>query len=134
MFLVPNIDQMYKEMKKIVEVGNKHGNGDEFYWNLIFKYKFLLCIFCTKKLKEEFEETKGVIRIRKSKKDIQNNDQKKKDKQRSTKHYTAKINYMNPTKNWGTNEWFSPYGRHHDLVNRYGISVAQMTTDMLHLS
>ena len=39
MFLVPNIDQMYKEMKKIVEVGNKHGNGDEFpdlfflFWN-----------------------------------------------------------------------------------------------------
>jgi hypothetical protein len=30
MFLVPNIDQMYKEMKKIVEVRNKHGNGDEF--------------------------------------------------------------------------------------------------------
>ena len=30
MFLVPNIVQMYKEMKKIVEVGNKHGNGDEF--------------------------------------------------------------------------------------------------------
>ena len=26
MFLVPNIDQMYKEMKKIVE----DGNGDEF--------------------------------------------------------------------------------------------------------
>ena len=22
------------------------------------------------------------------------------------------------------------YGRHHDLVNRYGISVSQMTTDM----
>jgi hypothetical protein len=30
MFLVPNIDQMYKEMRKIVEIGNKHGNGDEF--------------------------------------------------------------------------------------------------------
>ena len=30
MFLVSNIDQMYKEMKKIVEVRNKHGNGDEF--------------------------------------------------------------------------------------------------------
>jgi hypothetical protein len=30
MFLVPTIDQMYKEMKKIVEVGNKHGNRDEF--------------------------------------------------------------------------------------------------------
>jgi hypothetical protein len=26
MFSVPNIDQMYKEMKKIVEFGNKHGN------------------------------------------------------------------------------------------------------------
>jgi hypothetical protein len=38
MFLVPNIDQMYKEMKKIVEVGNKHGNGDEFpdFVNLFF--------------------------------------------------------------------------------------------------
>jgi hypothetical protein len=32
MFSVPNIDQMYKEMKKIVDlVGNKHGNGDEHY-------------------------------------------------------------------------------------------------------
>jgi hypothetical protein len=30
MFSVPNIDQMYKEMKKIVEFGNKHGNGNEF--------------------------------------------------------------------------------------------------------
>jgi hypothetical protein len=26
------------------------------------------------------------------------------------------------------------YGRHHDLVDRYGISVSQMTTDMSHLS
>jgi hypothetical protein len=26
------------------------------------------------------------------------------------------------------------YGRHHDLVERYGISVSQMTTDMFHLS
>jgi hypothetical protein len=31
---------------------------------------------------EEFEDTKGVIRIRKSKKDRQHNGQKKKDKQR----------------------------------------------------
>ena len=53
--------------------------------------------------RKEFEDTTEVIRIRKSKKDIQNNDQKKKDKQRSTKHYTEKINYMNPTKKWGTN-------------------------------
>jgi hypothetical protein len=26
------------------------------------------------------------------------------------------------------------YGHHHDLVDRYGISVSQMTTDMFHLS
>ena len=26
------------------------------------------------------------------------------------------------------------YGRHHDLVDSYGISVSQMTTDMFHLS
>jgi hypothetical protein len=26
------------------------------------------------------------------------------------------------------------YGRHHDLVDRYGISVSQMTTDMFHLT
>ena len=35
---------------------------------------------------EEFEDTKGIIRIRKSKKDIQHNGQKKNDKQKSTKH------------------------------------------------
>jgi len=40
---------------------------------------------------EEFEGTKGAIRIRKSKKERQHNCQKKKghkDKQRSIKHYT----------------------------------------------
>jgi hypothetical protein len=26
------------------------------------------------------------------------------------------------------------YGHHHDLVDSYGISVSQMTTDMFHLS
>ena len=26
------------------------------------------------------------------------------------------------------------YGRHHDLIDRYGISTSQMTTDMFHLS
>ena len=26
------------------------------------------------------------------------------------------------------------YGRHHDLVDHYGLSVSQMTTDMFHLS
>jgi len=42
-------------------------------------------------MKEKFEDTKGVIRIRKSKEDIQHNGQMKtgqRDKQRSTKHYT----------------------------------------------
>jgi peptidyl-tRNA hydrolase len=39
---------------------------------------------------EEFEDIKGIIRIRISKKDKQHNGQKKKDKQRSTKH-THKI-------------------------------------------
>ena len=38
-----------------------------------------------KQLKEALEDTKGVIRIRKSK-NRQPNDQKNKDKQRSTKH------------------------------------------------
>jgi hypothetical protein len=49
------------------------------------------CYSEKKLLKEEFEDTKGVIRIRKSMKNRQHNDQKKKgrkDKQRSTKHNT----------------------------------------------
>jgi hypothetical protein len=37
-------------------------------------------------LTEEFEDTKGVIRSRKLKKNRQHNNQKKNDKQRSTKH------------------------------------------------
>jgi hypothetical protein len=40
-------------------------------------------------IEEEFEDTKGEIRIRKSKKYREHNDQKKKNKQRSTK-YTHK--------------------------------------------
>jgi len=39
-----------------------------------------------KTIQEEIEDTKGVIRIRKLKKNRQHNGQK--DKQRSTKHYT----------------------------------------------
>jgi hypothetical protein len=46
-------------------------------------------------LKEEFEDTKGVIRIGKSKKDEQHNGHKKKDKQRSTK-------YTHKAKDWVT--------------------------------
>ena len=38
---------------------------------------------------------------------------------------------------WAGGHWSSLrkcYGRKHDLVDRYGISVSQMTTDMFHLS
>ena len=42
--------------------------------------------------KEEFEDTKGVIRIRISKKNRQHNGQKKKDKQRSIKHTHKRAN------------------------------------------
>jgi hypothetical protein len=31
-------------------------------------------------------------------------------------------------------QYSNAYGRHHDLVNRYGVSVLQMTTDMFHFS
>jgi hypothetical protein len=31
-------------------------------------------------------------------------------------------------------QYWNAYGRHHDLVNRYGVSVLQMTTDMFHFS
>jgi hypothetical protein len=43
-------------------------------------------------MKEEFEDTKGVIRIRKSKKDRQHNDQRKRqwDKQRSIKYIPSR--------------------------------------------
>jgi ACT domain-containing protein len=43
-------------------------------------------------LREEFEDIKRVNRICKSKKDRQLNDQIKKDKQRSTKHYIYRLN------------------------------------------
>ena len=43
-------------------------------------------------LQEEFEDTNGVIRISKSKKNRQHNGQKKRDKQRSTKHTQYKYN------------------------------------------
>jgi hypothetical protein len=56
------------------------------------RYNFNQCYFI---LKEEFEDTKGVIRIRTSKKDRQTTQWPKergqKDKQRSTKH-THKTN------------------------------------------
>ena len=50
------------------------------------KVLLLLLLFVIINCQEEFEDTKGVIRICKSKKDRQHNGQKKKDTQRSTKH------------------------------------------------
>ena len=53
---------------------------------------------------ENVEDTKGVIRIRKSKKDRQDNDQKKKgqkEKQQSTKHTHKRSSNTNVTKNRG---------------------------------
>ena len=47
------------------------------------------------KRQEEFEDTKGLIRIRKSKKNRQHNDQK--DKQRSTKHIYKTKDRVNRT-------------------------------------
>ena len=53
-----------------------------------------------KNLKEEFEDTKGVIRIRISKKDRQHNDQKKRDKRTNNDlqsiHIKLKIEYHEP--------------------------------------
>ena len=48
----------------------------------------LLFVYLSFVMRKEEIDTKGVIRIRKSKKDIQHNDQRKKDKQRTTKYYT----------------------------------------------
>jgi hypothetical protein len=46
-----------------------------------------------KKDKEKFEDTKGVIRVRKSKKDRQHNGQKKKNKQRSTQTFLCPFSF-----------------------------------------
>ena len=57
-------------------------------------------------IRKEFEDIKGVIRIRKPK-DKQHNGQKKKDQQRSTKHYIniKRSNNTNLTKTWGEQRW-----------------------------
>jgi hypothetical protein len=60
-----------------------------------------------------------------------------KDKQRSTKHtYKTKDRVTRtPLKLVKLKSSLRKlYGRHHDLVDRYGISVSQITTDMFHLS
>ena len=52
---------------------------------------FCVCLFAHSGVEKEFVDTKGIIRIRKSKKNRQHNGQMEKgqkNKQRSTKHYT----------------------------------------------
>jgi len=44
-------------------------------------------------MEEKFEDTKGILRIRKSKNNRQNNDQMKKDKQRSTRHICGHLRH-----------------------------------------
>ena len=58
--------------------------------------------FALYRVKGEFEDTKGVIRIRKSK-NRQHNGQKKKDKQRSTKHTHKTKDRVTPLKS-GVNQ------------------------------
>jgi hypothetical protein len=79
--------------------------------------------------KKEFEDTKGVIRIRKSKKDRQHNGQKKKNKRTNNDLRNIHIKLL---KLKSSLRKF--YGRHHDLVDRYRKYVVKMTTDMFHLS
>jgi hypothetical protein len=55
-------------------------------------------------LQEEFEDTKGIIRIRKSEKDRQHNGQKKKDKQRSTIHIHKTKDRVTRTQNMELNK------------------------------
>jgi hypothetical protein len=82
------------------------------------------------------------MRIRRSKKNRQHNGQKKnskiqKDKQRSIKHtHKTKDRVTRISLKTGSELKSSLrklYGHHHDLVDRYGISVSQMTSDMFHL-
>jgi hypothetical protein len=65
----------------------------------------------TRVIEEEFEDTKGAIRIRLSKKNRQHNSQEKKDKQRSTKHtYKTKDRVTRTPLNLGVN-WGAPEGQ-----------------------
>ena len=69
-------------------------NGDYSHTGLLLIY----CKYCLVLLYEKFEETKGVIRSCKSKKDRQYNGQKKNDKKAnewSTKNYTEAIFALN---------------------------------------
>jgi hypothetical protein len=68
-----------------------------------YNYPLLPFSILKKSLKIPKGLERGVIKIHKSKKYRQQNGQQKKDKQRSTKHYTENLrsSKTNPTKNWG---------------------------------
>jgi hypothetical protein len=86
---------------------------------------------------EEFEDTKGLIIIHILKKNRQHSGQKKKDKRTINDQQNMLL-----TRNLLNRRFLiiklksslrKCYGRHHDLVDRYGIYAPQMTTDMFHL-
>jgi hypothetical protein len=63
--------------------------GSQFYWSRKPEYlEKTTDLLQVTNIKEEFEDTKGVIRIRKSKKNRQRNGQKKKEKRTSNDLHT----------------------------------------------
>jgi hypothetical protein len=86
--------------------------------------------------KKSLKIPKGVIRIRISKKNRQHNGQKKKYKRTNNdlRGLLLKRKLLNQgfllVKLKSSLRQF--YGRHYDLVDRYGISASQMTMDMFH--
>ena len=79
-----------------------------------YHYDYIYHQYMAMRLKEKFEDNKGVIRSRKSKMSIQYKGQEKKeqtDKQRSTKHYTEskRSSNTNPMKT-GMNSVAAPEG------------------------
>jgi hypothetical protein len=69
---------------------------------------------------KQFEDIKGVIRIRIS------NSRRPENKYKRTNNDLLLVKLK-----WSLRKF---YNRHHDLVDCYGISVSQMTTDMFHFS
>ena len=83
---------------------------------------------------EELEDTKGVIRIRKLKKDTQHNDQKKKDKrtnnnlQSTTKHRVSRTP-LKPGEGWLIRSLKKFIFRYQDLVEIYSVSAVTIIND-----
>jgi hypothetical protein len=72
------ISQVRFELKSNVVPIGKIKSGIHIHRALLFKVSIQTPNHLNRQMDQEFEDTKGVIRIRKSKKDRQHNDQKKK--------------------------------------------------------